>query len=160
MARKTIDQLKQQSDKTFFDNTAGEITPAGHRAFNDDLLESAAIESDWTDLTDDLTGGMAIGGSLSIDEFLAKRVGDVILISMTGTISLISTVFSVSYEISESVFILDEYEGGGVVFATQNNRLLKFDYGEEFLTFTLISGGATSKPDSFIFKAALPCYSI
>lgn len=42
MAEKTKDALKEQSSTTFYDNDLGGITPADHRQFNEDLIDSMA----------------------------------------------------------------------------------------------------------------------
>lgn len=42
MAVKTKDALKTQSAETFYDNDLGGITPADHRQFNEDLIDSMA----------------------------------------------------------------------------------------------------------------------
>jgi hypothetical protein len=42
MAQKTRSQLKTQSNNTFLDNSAGEITPVNHRTWNDDAIDSVA----------------------------------------------------------------------------------------------------------------------
>lgn len=41
----TKEELKILSDQSFFDNDNGEIQPEHHRNFNDNLIESIAIES-------------------------------------------------------------------------------------------------------------------
>ncbi|MDR3134250.1 MAG: hypothetical protein LBU42_09595 [Prevotellaceae bacterium] len=40
MATLTKSQLKTLSNSTFFDNDQGEIEPSGHRAFNEDFIDS------------------------------------------------------------------------------------------------------------------------
>lgn len=42
MAVKSKDILKAQSSETFYDNDSGGITPADHRQFNEDLIDSMA----------------------------------------------------------------------------------------------------------------------
>lgn len=49
MAKKTKEELKALSNVTFLDNNTGEIQPAAHRAFINDVLDSVNISSDWTE---------------------------------------------------------------------------------------------------------------
>lgn len=44
MAIKTKEQLKALSESTFFDNNEGQITPASHRAFIVDLIDSMGTQ--------------------------------------------------------------------------------------------------------------------
>ena len=44
MAVKTKAELKTFSDETFYDNEQGEIDPSEHKAFNDDLIDSAIVD--------------------------------------------------------------------------------------------------------------------
>lgn len=46
MAQKTRIQLVSDSDSTFLDNNTGQIIPANHRTFNDDLIDSVATQLD------------------------------------------------------------------------------------------------------------------
>jgi hypothetical protein len=42
----TKDELKQLSDTTFPDNNSGQITPAGHRNFNNTLIDSVQLDDE------------------------------------------------------------------------------------------------------------------
>ena len=52
MAQKTKDQLRLENDTNFPNNNTGFITAAGLRGFNDDMIESLALQSD-LDIADD-----------------------------------------------------------------------------------------------------------
>ena len=52
MAEKTKDQLRQVNEANFPNNNTGFITPARTREFNDDMIESLALEAD-LDIADD-----------------------------------------------------------------------------------------------------------
>ena len=46
MAIKTKDELKELSSTTFYDNDLGGITPEDHRQFNEDMIDSMAMDAD------------------------------------------------------------------------------------------------------------------
>lgn len=52
MAVKNRTTLVSDSDATFLDNTSGQIIPANHRTFNDDVIDSAAMVADTNTFTE------------------------------------------------------------------------------------------------------------
>lgn len=52
MAIKNRSTLINDSDATFLDNTSGQIIPANHRTFNDDVIDSAAMVVDTNTFTE------------------------------------------------------------------------------------------------------------
>lgn len=62
MAVKSKDTLKTQSAETFYDNDSGGITPADHRQFNEDLIDSMATAAQGNK-ADTAIQGIKVSGS-------------------------------------------------------------------------------------------------
>ncbi len=87
--------LIQQSNDTFFDNDTGEITAAGHRAFNEALIEAIPDPGIATALlaglvkstTANLGVAVAAGGTMSVNglaDALDKKQGTIPLMTITN----------------------------------------------------------------------------
>ncbi len=100
MATKTKAALKTQSNSTFPDNTAGLITPANHRAFNDDFLDSVLMAVDLGSTSEQLTGWLYNGKDVYIKmvDFTSNLGTDQSnLISLSAGQVLVCVDFNLSY---------------------------------------------------------------
>lgn len=161
MATKTKQQLQQQSDGTFPTNGQGQISAAQHRAFNNDLLDSVAFETDWLDVTNDLVDENTIsllGGSMRIDSMLIKRVGDVINMRIEATLSNTTTTYKgATFSLLNSIFDLGDVLDGGIVVASQVGSTFVFYYGEEHVVFAPLNVLASPK-DTLNLSLTVPYY--
>lgn len=122
MAVKNRTTLVNDSDATFLDNTSGQIIPANHRTFNDDVIDSVA------NLTDDNTfNGVNTFDNLIIQKQenayitaatfidLSAVTGNIVYISGTTTIEqFIGNVGQVMYVTIVDGLILDAQGGASM----------------------------------------------
>jgi hypothetical protein len=71
--------LKAQSDSTFTDNVAGDITPVNHRAFNTDDIDSALNIGELSQQT--VLGAVNYTGGLSVDGNLIDAPDNVVIVN-------------------------------------------------------------------------------
>jgi hypothetical protein len=159
--KKNYDELIDQNDSSFPDNTTGAITEEGLRDFHTDMLDSMAIETDWADVTDDLllNPPYPIGGSISIDTCLLKRTGDVVLLIIDGSLSISNSSFGgITYSLDSSVFDMGDYARQICILASSNGILLSLTCGKEQISFTIISQVTAITKGLFSLHVAFPYY--
>jgi hypothetical protein len=156
MARKTYDQLIEQNENSFPDNNTGEITEEALRSFHANTLDSAALETDWLNVTDDLSGGLVSGGSITITKCLLKRTGDVILLCVDADMSITVAGFTgATFIISEDIFDMGNSTGQICVFTSNTGKFFKLTCGNEQIVFTAINPAAVAS-DGFSLRIAFP----
>jgi hypothetical protein len=109
MAVKNRTTLVSDSDATFLDNTSGQIIPANHRTFNDDVIDSVA------NLTDDNT----FQGVNTFDNLVVNKIGATYSaqtsVDLSGIVGNIATINGTN--------TIDEFVGieGAIIYLTFND---------------------------------------
>jgi hypothetical protein len=142
MAIKTKDELKTLSDSTFSTNGLGQITAENHRAFNDDILDSIAIDTEWINVTDDLIiDSFSLYGNIQVSECNVKRTGDIILVCISANLSISNSArfVAVSYSLDSDIFDLGGNISGGFVVFSESGNLFGIYIGRNRIVFNPIS---------------------
>jgi hypothetical protein len=154
--KRNYDELIEQNEASFPDNNSGEITEVALRDFHTDLLDSAALETDWTEVSSDLSSGLSLGGSITIQKCKVKRTGDVVLMYISaGLIITTSSFTGVTFTLNETIFDIGAYAGCVCVFISNSGKMLQLTCGDEQISFTTINPTAVQR-DGFDLFVTFP----
>lgn len=143
MAIKTKSELQSQSDNTFLDNNTGQIIPVNHRAYNDDVLDTAFVIA---------------GRAVTLNEYNDLRTaGDLITgcrYSITGVTTPTLPTITPIYVTADSTTTVEKvafvYEGGvRIELIIQSD-----DLSDVLIADAKVGGGAYANIDGFKAKIA------
>lgn len=144
MAIKTKSELQTQSDNTFLDNNTGQIIPVNHRAYNDDVLDTAFVIA---------------GRAVTLNEYNDLRTaGDLIAgcrYSITGVTTPTLPNITPIYVTADSTTTVEKvafvYGGGG----TRIELIIQSDdLSDVLIADAKVAGGAYGNIDGFKAKIA------
>ncbi|MDR1197523.1 MAG: hypothetical protein LBK94_00725 [Prevotellaceae bacterium] len=162
MAIKTIDKLKAQSDNTFTTNGLGQITAENHRAFNDDLLDSAALETDWVDLTDSISSvTIAAGIGLSIpptvNSLAIRQTGGIMSLFINiGSFNDTNSTVVITIRIDSKDYDFGLMAGIKGMAVSLSGCLYSVEAISDTITITKISGAGSSVKNALPVCIAYP----
>ncbi|MDR1199073.1 MAG: hypothetical protein LBK94_08715 [Prevotellaceae bacterium] len=160
--KKNYDELIEQNEISFPDNNSGEITEEALHNFHADLLDSAALKTDWVDLTDSISSVTIAAG---IGLIVAPTVSSLVIMKTGGIMSLFINIGSFNDTNSTVVITIwidsEDYNFGlisGVkgVAVSLSGCLYSVAAVSDTITITKISGAGSSVKNALPVCIAYP----